>query len=115
MPGEPLGDTDRLTSIGGEQGHPMRPTYRSRPGLGSDGAATDHSAGAEALATPPVYDSFVVRMWRTPETHQVRRIEIEHVQSGAISSAGDAAPEWILAQFDHGLGDPPPGRVPPPD
>lgn len=70
---------------------------------------------------PAVYDSFVVRLWRTPGIDLVRRVEVEHVQSGGVASAGDVALAWVLAQLDGALGSqpdlvaPPPGTGPPPD
>jgi hypothetical protein len=70
---------------------------------------------------PAVYDSFVVRLWRTPGIDLVRRVEVEHVQSGVVASAGDVALAWVLAQLDGALGAetdliaPPSGTVPPPD
>ncbi len=85
----------------------MRPDQQSGTGKRTSGGETE----TEVLAAPTAYDSFVVRIWRAPSSLHLRRIEVEHVQSGAISSAGDATPEWILSQFGHCLGDPPPGRV----
>lgn len=93
----------------------MRPTRQSVPNLAPDHARVQTGAAPSPPAGDAVYDSFIVRMWRTADAQIVRRIEVEHVQTGTVASAGAAAPEWILAQFDHGLGDPPPGSVPPPD
>ena len=93
----------------------MRSARQTFPNLSPDRVPAHAAAPSQTPAGPAIYDSFVVRMWRTPDSQNLRRIEIEHVQSGVIASAGDVTPEWILAQFNHGLGDPPPGRILPPD
>jgi hypothetical protein len=43
-----------------------------------------------------VYDSYLVRVWREPETGRLRRVEIEHVQDGAIRTGRAVPAEWIL-------------------
>jgi len=93
----------------------MRPSRQSFPNLTPDPHHSQSTASPGAVTGPPLYDSFVVRMWRTADAQHLRRIEVEHVQSGTVASAGDVTPEWLLAQFDPGLGDRPPGSVPPPD
>jgi hypothetical protein len=43
-----------------------------------------------------VYDSFVVRLWRDHTSSALQRVEIEHVQDGAIRTSRAVTPEWIL-------------------
>jgi hypothetical protein len=38
---------------------------------------------------PPTYDSFVLRLWRVGAAGPVRRIQVEHVQSGARIEAAE--------------------------
>jgi hypothetical protein len=65
---------------------------------GSERPAPTAGSGRSA-----VYDSFVVRLWRTPGSAVVRRVEVEHVQSGVVASAGEVELAWVLAQLDGAL------------
>ena len=56
-----------------------------------------------ATTGSPTYDSFVVRLWRTPGAAVIRRIELEHVQSGVRLGAAEVALAWILPELDQCL------------
>lgn len=46
-----------------------------------------------------VYDSFVIRIWHDGTVGDLRRVEVEHVQTGEIVNAAAVSPEWILERL----------------
>lgn len=44
----------------------------------------------------PRYDSFVLRLWCSVTDDRVLRVEIDHVQTGAVYIGRDVTFEWIL-------------------
>lgn len=45
-----------------------------------------------------IYDSFVIRVWHDGTIEELRRVEVEHVQTGEAVSAASVSLAWILAQ-----------------
>ena len=47
----------------------------------------------------PLYDAFVVRMWRDAASGRLLRAEVEHAGSGAIARAAGVTAGWVLRQI----------------
>ncbi len=47
----------------------------------------------------PLYDAFVVRLWRDAATGRVLRAEVEHAGSGSLARAADVTADWVLHQI----------------
>ncbi len=47
----------------------------------------------------PLYDAFVVRLWRDATTGRVLRAEVEHAGSGALARSADVTTDWVLHQI----------------
>src|SRR5262245_55131412 len=50
---------------------------------------------ADGTAGERVYDSFIVRLWREVGNPRLLRVEVEHAQSGDVTSARGVAVDWI--------------------
>ena len=47
----------------------------------------------------PLYDAFVVRLWRDAGTGSVLRAEVEHARTGTFARAAAVPTGWILGQI----------------
>lgn len=47
----------------------------------------------------PLYDAFVVRLWRDATTGLVLRAEVEHAGSGSLARAAGVSADWVLRQI----------------
>ena len=47
----------------------------------------------------PLYDAFVVRLWRDAPTGRVLRAEVEHAGTGALARAAEVGAGWVLRQI----------------
>ncbi len=47
----------------------------------------------------PLYDAFVVRLWRDAATGRVLRADVEHAGSGSLARAAGVATDWVLHQI----------------
>ncbi len=47
----------------------------------------------------PLYDAFVVRLWRDATTGRLLRAEVEHAGTGALTRAAEVGAGWILSQI----------------
>ena len=55
----------------------------------------------------PLYDAFVVRLWRDAPTGQVHRAEVEHAGTGTLARAAEVGAGWVLRQIRVCLAAPP--------
>ena len=62
-------------------------------------------AGDGSARGRPIYDAFVVRLWREAGTDRVLRAEVEHVRTGALARAAGVPTGWVLAEIRARLAD----------
>ena len=55
----------------------------------------------------PLYDAFVVRLWRDAPTGRLLRAEVEHAGTGALARAAEVGAGWVLRQIRACLAVPP--------
>lgn len=41
------------------------------------------------------YDSFVIRLWHTGDERRLLRVEIDHIQTGAVYVGREVAAGWV--------------------
>ena len=74
--------------------------------MGADGR--EDPTGALPSRRGPLYDAFVVRLWREAGTGHVLRAEVEHVRTGVLARAAGVPTGWVLSQISARLDDGPP-------
>lgn len=42
------------------------------------------------------YDSFLLRLWHVSRGQRIRRVELQHLQTGLVERAVDPEPGWVL-------------------
>ena len=66
-------------------------------------------AAKGVTGSTPLYDAFVVRLWRDAATGRVLRAEVEHAPTGALARAAGVSTAWVLSQISARLAGPPTG------
>ena len=56
-------------------------------------------ASKSTTGSSPLYDAFVVRLWRDAATGRVLRAEVEHASTGALARAVGVSTAWVLSQI----------------
>jgi hypothetical protein len=65
-------------------------------------------ASKSATGSSPLYDAFVVRLWRDAATGRLLRAEVEHAPTGALARAAGVSTAWVLSQISACLAAGPP-------
>jgi hypothetical protein len=65
-------------------------------------------AAKGTTGSSPLYDAFVVRLWREAATGRVLRAEVEHAPTGALARAAGVSTAWVLSQISARLATGPP-------